>query len=127
MIKHVVMWHFKEENKEANMQKARELLLALPAMISEIKKMNVYFDALGKDAVITDIPDGDPRFAGDLAVQLAVDGAGCTGTTDPQIINDLTHFFLYTIINTLYAMRIYVRFFASPIQYTAFWVFQGGE
>ena len=52
MIKHVVMWHFKEENKEANMQKARELLLALPAMIPEIKKMDVYFDALGKNGAM---------------------------------------------------------------------------
>ena len=52
MIKHVVMWRFKQENKKANMQKARELLLALPAMIPEIKKMNVYFDALGKDAAM---------------------------------------------------------------------------
>jgi hypothetical protein len=52
MIKHVVMWRFMEENKEANMHKARELLLALPAIIPEIKKMNVYFDALGKDAAM---------------------------------------------------------------------------
>ena len=46
MIKHVVMWRFKEENKEANMQKAKEILLALPAMIPEIKKMEVYIDDL---------------------------------------------------------------------------------
>ena len=52
MIKHVVMWRFKEENKEANKQKAREILLALPAIIPEIKKMNVYFDALGKEAAM---------------------------------------------------------------------------
>ena len=52
MIKHVVMWRFKEENKEANKQKARELLLALPALIPEIKKMDVYFDALGKNGAM---------------------------------------------------------------------------
>lgn len=46
MIKHVVMWKFKEENKEENMKKARELLLALPGVISEIKKMEVHFDVL---------------------------------------------------------------------------------
>ena len=44
MIKHVVMWKFKEENREENMKKAREMLLALPPVISEIKKMEVYFD-----------------------------------------------------------------------------------
>ncbi len=49
MIKHVVMWKFKEENKEENMNKAKEILLALPPIISEIKKMNVYFDIGHKD------------------------------------------------------------------------------
>ena len=50
MIKHVVMWKFKEENKEENMKKARELLLALPCAISELKKMEVHFDTLGTPA-----------------------------------------------------------------------------
>ena len=44
MIKHVVMWKFKEENREENMKKTREMLLSLPPVISEIKKMEVYFD-----------------------------------------------------------------------------------
>ena len=44
MIKHVVLWKFKEENKQENMIKAREMLLRLPPLISEIKKMEVYFD-----------------------------------------------------------------------------------
>jgi len=44
MIKHVVMWKFKEENKAENMEKAKELLLALPALIPELKKMEVHFD-----------------------------------------------------------------------------------
>ena len=49
MIKHVVMWKFKEENREENMKKAREMLLALPPLISEIKKMEVYFDVSHTD------------------------------------------------------------------------------
>ncbi len=44
MIKHVVMWKFKEEGKEENIKKAKELLLSLPSVISQIKKMNVYVD-----------------------------------------------------------------------------------
>ena len=71
MIKHVVMWRFKQENKEANMQKAKELLLALPAMISEIKKMDVYFDALGKDGamdVILEVELEDAEALGIYAV-----------------------------------------------------------
>ena len=50
MIKHVVMWKFKEENREENMKKAREMLLALPPVISEIKKMKVYFDVKHTEA-----------------------------------------------------------------------------
>ena len=50
MIKHVVMWKFKEENREENIKKAREMLLALPPVISEIKKMQVYFDVTHSDA-----------------------------------------------------------------------------
>ena len=46
MIKHVVMWRFKEENKNENMAQTKKMLLALPAMIPEIKKMEVYFDTL---------------------------------------------------------------------------------
>ena len=49
MIKHVVLWKFKEENKKENMQKAREMLLALIPIISEIKSMKVYFDISGTD------------------------------------------------------------------------------
>ena len=49
MIKHVVMWKFKEENKEANMAHAKEILFALVDKIPEIKGMEIYFDSLGKD------------------------------------------------------------------------------
>ena len=46
MVKHVVMWKFKEENKAENLKKAKELLLSLPALICEIKRMEVYIDDL---------------------------------------------------------------------------------
>ena len=49
MIKHVVMWKFKEENKEENLKKARAMLLALPAVIGELKKMEVHFDITHSD------------------------------------------------------------------------------
>ena len=50
MVKHVVMWKFKEENKAENLKKAKELLLSLTSIIGELKKMEVYFDALHTDA-----------------------------------------------------------------------------
>ena len=50
MIKHVVLWRFKEENKAENMAHAKEILLALPAVIPEIKKMEVYADTLHSEA-----------------------------------------------------------------------------
>ena len=49
MIKHVVMWKFKEENKAENLIKAKEMLLALPALIGELKKMEVHFDITHSD------------------------------------------------------------------------------
>ena len=36
MIKHIVFWRFAPENKSENMQKARDMLLALPAVVPEI-------------------------------------------------------------------------------------------
>jgi len=50
MIKHVVLWKFKDENKAENMAHAKEILLALPAIIPEIKKMEVYADTLHSEA-----------------------------------------------------------------------------
>ncbi len=48
MIKHVVMWKLKDEaqgnTKEENQRIIRERLLALPAIIPEIKKMEIFFD-----------------------------------------------------------------------------------
>ncbi len=49
MIKHVVMWKFVPENREANMNTVRDMLLALPAIIPEIKKMQIFFDVSGTD------------------------------------------------------------------------------
>ena len=49
MIKHVVLWKFKEENKEETMKRAKELLLSLVPVISEIKSMRIYFDISGTD------------------------------------------------------------------------------
>lgn len=49
MIKHVVMWKFKSEGRESNMNTARDMLLCLPAIIPEIKKMEIFFDVSGTD------------------------------------------------------------------------------
>ena len=44
MIRHVVMWKFKEENKKANMEHAREILFALKPVIKELRRMEIGFD-----------------------------------------------------------------------------------
>lgn len=49
MIRHVVMWKFKEENKEANMQHAREILFALQPVIPELRRMEIGFDISGTE------------------------------------------------------------------------------
>ena len=41
MVVHIVLFKFNEENKEANIQKAKELIEALPSKITQIKKMEV--------------------------------------------------------------------------------------
>ncbi len=46
MVVHIVMFRFKEENKEANIQKVRALLEALPEKISTLKSMDVGVDAV---------------------------------------------------------------------------------
>ena len=54
MIRHVVMWKFKEEaegkNKLQNMEAVREKLYALVPIIPEIKRMEIGFDAKHTDA-----------------------------------------------------------------------------
>lgn len=53
MIRHVVMWKFKPEaegrTKLQNMEMLREKLFALPALIPEIKKMEIGFDVKHTD------------------------------------------------------------------------------
>ena len=53
MIRHVVMWKFKPEaegrTKLQNMEMLRNKLFALPALIPEIKKMEIVFDVKHTD------------------------------------------------------------------------------
>lgn len=54
MIKHIVLWKFLETaggcTKAENMARAKELLLALPPIIPQIKSMQVGEDMLHTDA-----------------------------------------------------------------------------
>ncbi len=54
MVRHVVMWKFKESaegcTKLENMEKVREGLFALLPIIPEIKKMEIGFDVKHTDA-----------------------------------------------------------------------------
>ena len=54
MIRHVVMWKFKNESegksKLENMECVREQLYALLPIIPEIKRMEIGFDVKGTDA-----------------------------------------------------------------------------
>ena len=53
MIRHVVMWKFKEEaegkSRKENMQIVKDSLLALLPVISELKKMEIGFDITHSD------------------------------------------------------------------------------
>ncbi len=44
MIVHIVMFKFKEENREANMQKAKEMLDALVGKVPSLRTMEVGID-----------------------------------------------------------------------------------
>ncbi|MGD9969391.1 MAG: Dabb family protein [Sulfuricurvum sp.] len=44
MLVHIVMFQFKEENKEANMVKVKEMLEALPSKIDTLRSMEVGID-----------------------------------------------------------------------------------
>ncbi len=44
MLVHIVMFQFKEENKEANMIRVKEMLEALPMKIESLKSMVVGID-----------------------------------------------------------------------------------
>lgn len=41
MIMHIVMWKFKQENKQANMDKLRDMLLALDGVVPELKHVEI--------------------------------------------------------------------------------------
>ena len=49
MITHIVMFKFKEENKDSNIQKAKEILNALINQVSSLKSMEVGVDFSKKD------------------------------------------------------------------------------
>ena len=49
MIRHVVMWKFKEEGKAENMEHAKEILYALRSVIGEIRRMEIGFDVSKTD------------------------------------------------------------------------------
>ena len=55
MLKHVVCWKFKEENKKESMQKVREMLLALPAKIPFIRSLDVGVNVNTSDAATFDM------------------------------------------------------------------------
>ncbi len=57
MLKHVVVWKMKEENKLANMEKIKEMLEALPAKIDKIKSLSVGFNENGGEYDIILITD----------------------------------------------------------------------
>lgn len=55
MLKHVVCWKFKEENKEANMEKVQKLLMALPAKIPQICRLDIGCNVNTSDAAHFDM------------------------------------------------------------------------
>ncbi|MFZ2891235.1 Dabb family protein [Sulfuricurvum sp.] len=44
MLVHIVMFQFKDENKEANLEKVKEMLEALPSKIDTLRSMEVGID-----------------------------------------------------------------------------------
>jgi hypothetical protein len=44
MLVHIVMFQFKEENKEANLERVKEMLEALPSHIDTLRSMEVGID-----------------------------------------------------------------------------------
>jgi len=59
MLVHIVMFQFKEENKEANLERVKTMLEALPSKIDTLKSMEVGIDisrsARSFDLVLTSI------------------------------------------------------------------------
>lgn len=44
MLVHIVMFQFKEENKEVNLERVKEMLEALPSQIDTLRSMEVGID-----------------------------------------------------------------------------------
>lgn len=44
MLVHIVMFQFKDENKEANLERVKEMLEALPSKIDTLRSMEVGID-----------------------------------------------------------------------------------
>lgn len=55
MLKHVVCWKFADENKDANMQKVKALLEALPAKIPLIRSLDIGVNVNTSDAAEFDM------------------------------------------------------------------------
>lgn len=49
MLVHIVMFQFKEENKESNLIRVKEMLEALPSKIDSLKSMEVGIDISHSD------------------------------------------------------------------------------
>ena len=62
MVVHIVMFRFKEAQKEANIRRAKEMLEALPEKIEPLRSMEVGIDFLhserSMDLVLTSTFDG---------------------------------------------------------------------
>ncbi|MEG1003089.1 Dabb family protein [Clostridium sp.] len=52
MIKHIVMWKLKEENKKENAKKIKDMLMNLEGKIKEIKKIEVLININESDAAM---------------------------------------------------------------------------
>ena len=63
MLKHVVTWKMKEENKAENMKKIKEMLEALVGVIEEIKSLQVGINENGGEYDIILITDFENKEA----------------------------------------------------------------
>ncbi|MGL4571201.1 MAG: Dabb family protein [Clostridium sp.] len=52
MIKHIVMWKLKEENKKENAKKIKDMLMNLEGKIKEINKIEVLININESDAAM---------------------------------------------------------------------------
>lgn len=55
MIRHIVMWRLKEENKEANKLEIKKRLLSLEGKIAELKSISVEFNLPEANAANYDV------------------------------------------------------------------------